>query len=138
LSRASQTRGPSEEASYGLRAGILSQWETLAQSLASIAPTACSAMGIPLVIAVSGASAGSPMSWQPWVCFKLLRKGKLSLQNLAISAVALLFLIGALVGSLNTGSSGPGKWLAPVYVTLLMLGCVYKALWHRAVDPLTS
>lgn len=66
----------------------------------------------------------------PGLCFKLLRNGKLSLQNLAISAVALLFLVGALVGSLNTGSSGPGKWLAPVYVTLLMLGCVYKALWH--------
>ena len=69
---------------------------------------------------------------------KLLRKGKLGLQNSAISAVALLFLIGALVGSLNTGSSGPGRWLAPAYVTLLMLGCVYKALWHRVVDPLTS
>jgi hypothetical protein len=95
-------------------------------------------MGVPLVIAVSGASAGAPMSWQPRGMLQVAANGKLSLQNLAISAIALLFLIGALVGSLNTGSSGPGKWLAPVYVTLLMLVCVYKALWHRDVDPLTS
>jgi amino acid transporter len=42
---------------YGLRRGVLSQWETLAQSLSSIAPTAAPAMVIPLVIGVSGRSA---------------------------------------------------------------------------------
>jgi len=44
------------EQPYGLRPGILSQWETLAQSLSSIAPTASPAMIIPLVIASSGRS----------------------------------------------------------------------------------
>lgn len=42
---------------YGLQAGILSQWETMAQSLSSIAPTAAPAMVLPLVIAASGRSA---------------------------------------------------------------------------------
>ena len=42
---------------YGLRPGVLSQWETLAQSLSSIAPTAAPAAVIPLVIGVSGHSA---------------------------------------------------------------------------------
>ena len=46
-----------ERASFGLRPNILSQWETLAQSLSSIAPTAAPAMIIPLVIAASGRSA---------------------------------------------------------------------------------
>jgi amino acid transporter len=46
-----------DEPSYGLRSGVLSQWETLAQSLSSIAPTAAPAMVIPLVIGVSGRSA---------------------------------------------------------------------------------
>jgi amino acid transporter len=46
---------------YGLRPDILSQWETLAQSLSSIAPTAAPAMIIPLVIAAAGPSA--------WVSF---------------------------------------------------------------------
>jgi amino acid transporter len=41
---------------YGLKSNVLSQWETLAQSLSSIAPTASPAAVIPLVIAVSGAS----------------------------------------------------------------------------------
>ncbi len=50
--------GPSQTTSqpYGLKTGILSQWETLAQSLSSIAPTASPAMIIPLVIAGSGRS----------------------------------------------------------------------------------
>jgi amino acid transporter len=45
------------EEPYGLRPGVLSQWETLAQSLSSIAPTAAPAMVIPLVIGLSGRSA---------------------------------------------------------------------------------
>ena len=40
--------------SEGLRAGSLSQWETIAQSLANIAPTATPAMGIPFLLALSG------------------------------------------------------------------------------------
>jgi predicted acyl esterase/amino acid transporter len=50
-----------DRATYGLRPDILSQWETLAQSLSSIAPTAAPAMIIPLVIAAAGRSA--------WVSF---------------------------------------------------------------------
>ncbi len=53
---------PASDQPYGLRSGILSQWETLAQSLSSIAPTASPAMIIPLVIAVSGRS-----SWLAYV-----------------------------------------------------------------------
>jgi amino acid transporter len=63
---------------------------------------------------------------------RLFRNHELSLWKVVISGVALLFLIGALVGSLNTGASGPGKWLAPIYVVVLLLGCVYKALGQRA------
>lgn len=49
---------PNETQQYGLKPAILTQWETLAQSLSSIAPTASPAMIIPLVIAGSG-----PSSW---------------------------------------------------------------------------
>ncbi len=52
---------------YGLQTGVLSQWETLAQSLSSIAPTASPAMIIPLVIASSGRSS--------WLCYLLATVG---------------------------------------------------------------
>jgi amino acid transporter len=48
---------PDETGKYGLRPAVLSQWETLAQSLSSIAPTAAPAMVIPLVIGLSGHAA---------------------------------------------------------------------------------
>jgi predicted acyl esterase/amino acid transporter len=51
------TAPPPDRPTYGLRPDILSQWETLAQSLSSIAPTAAPAMIIPLVIAAAGRSA---------------------------------------------------------------------------------
>jgi amino acid transporter len=54
---------------YGLKTGILSQWETLAQSLSSIAPTASPAMIIPLVIAGSGRSS--------WLSYLLATAGAL-------------------------------------------------------------
>ncbi len=54
---------------FGLRTGILSQWETLAQSLSSIAPTASPAMIIPLVIAGSGRSS--------WLSYLLATVGAL-------------------------------------------------------------
>lgn len=44
------------DSTFGLKAGVLTQWETIAQSLSSIAPTATPAMVLPLVIAVSGRS----------------------------------------------------------------------------------
>ncbi len=37
-----------------LRAGTLSQWEAIGQSLANIAPTATPAMGVPFILALSG------------------------------------------------------------------------------------
>jgi amino acid transporter len=54
---------------YGLNPGVLSRWETLAQSLSSIAPTASPAMIIPLVIAVSGRSS--------WLSYLLATVGAL-------------------------------------------------------------
>jgi amino acid transporter len=45
------------DASYGLRAGALSQVEIIAQSMANISPTAGPAMVVPLVIAGSGDAA---------------------------------------------------------------------------------
>jgi len=38
----------------GLRAETLSQWESIGQSLANIAPTAAPAMGVPFILAISG------------------------------------------------------------------------------------
>jgi amino acid transporter len=38
----------------GLRAGTISQWEAIGQSLANIAPTAAPAMAIPFILAISG------------------------------------------------------------------------------------
>jgi amino acid transporter len=45
-----------EQDVYGLKNARLSQWDTIAQSLANIAPTATPAMFVPMVIAVSGAA----------------------------------------------------------------------------------
>ena len=39
---------------YGLRRGVLTPWETLAQSVAAIAPTATPVLTIPLVFAQAG------------------------------------------------------------------------------------
>ena len=39
---------------YGLRKQVLGPWETLAQSVSAIAPTATPAMTIPLVFALAG------------------------------------------------------------------------------------
>jgi len=54
-------REAADRPTYGLKPDVLSGWETLAQSLSSIAPTAAPAMIIPLVIAAAGRSA--------WVSF---------------------------------------------------------------------
>jgi len=54
---------------YGLKSNILTQWETLAQSLSSIAPTASPAAVIPLVIAVSGSSS--------WIAYMIATVGSL-------------------------------------------------------------
>jgi amino acid transporter len=47
-------QAPTEAASYGLRRGVLSPMETLAQSVSTIAPTTTPAATIPLVCALAG------------------------------------------------------------------------------------
>src|SRR2546421_10598971 len=47
-------------ASYGLRQGVLSPMETLAQSVSTIAPTATPVATIPLVCALAGNGTGLP------------------------------------------------------------------------------
>src|SRR5215469_14160515 len=75
---------------YGLRPNILSQWETLAQSLSSIAPTAAPAMIIPLVIAAAGRSA--------WVSF--------------VVATVAMALVAAHVNVFARDSATPGSLYA--------------------------
>jgi len=81
---------PPDRATYGLRPDILSQWETLAQSLSSIAPTAAPAMIIPLVIAAAGRSA--------WVSF--------------VVATVAMALVAAHVNAFARDSATPGSLYA--------------------------
>lgn len=76
---------PSQD--YGLRSGVLSQIEIIAQSLANIAPTAGPAMVVPLVIASSGKAA--------WLVFLL--------------ATFSVFLIALNINVLARSSSSPGS-----------------------------
>ena len=76
---------PSQD--YGLRSGVLSQIEIIAQSLANIAPTAGPAMVVPLVIASSGKAA--------WLVFLLATLG--------------VFLIALNINVLARSSSSPGS-----------------------------
>src|SRR5581483_7554448 len=84
------TPEPAGRPTYGLRPDILSQWETLAQSLSSIAPTAAPAMIIPLVIAAAGRSA--------WVSF--------------VVATIALALVAAHVNVFARDSATPGSLYA--------------------------
>jgi amino acid transporter len=72
---------------YGLRSGVLSQIEIIAQSLANIAPTAGPAMVVPLVIASSGKAA--------WLVFLLATFG--------------VVLIALNINVLARSSSSPGS-----------------------------
>jgi amino acid transporter len=81
---------PPDRTTYGLRPDILSQWETLAQSLSSIAPTAAPAMIIPLVIAAAGRSA--------WVSF--------------VVATVAMALVAAHVNAFARDSATPGSLYA--------------------------
>ena len=87
MSQMTPDAGTSTPESFGLRAGILSQAETLAQSLSSIAPTACVAMGIPLVIGASG-----PSAWLAYV----------------VATVAVL-LVAANINVFASDSASPGS-----------------------------
>lgn len=61
----------------------------------------------------------------------LFRRKQLKVSKAALSVVALLFLCGACAGSLNSSPVGPGKWLAPTYLALLLCGCTYKLFFRR-------
>jgi len=73
--------------SYGLRKHILGPWETLAQSVSAIAPTATPAMTIPLVFALAGNG-----TWLVYIC-----------ATLAIT------LVGLVIGCFGRRSASPGS-----------------------------
>jgi len=72
---------------YGLRRGVLSPAETLAQSVSAIAPTTTPAMTIPLVFAMAGNGT--------WLVYGL--------------ATAAMTLVGVLIGCFARRSASPGS-----------------------------
>lgn len=72
---------------YGLRRGVLSPAETLAQSVSAIAPTTTPAMTIPLVFAMAGSGT--------WLVYLLATAG--------------MALIGVLIGCFARRSASPGS-----------------------------
>jgi amino acid transporter len=72
---------------YGLRHNILTPWETTAQSVAAIAPTATPVLTIPLVFALAGNGT--------WLAYAL--------------ATVQLTLIALLIGALGRRSASPGS-----------------------------
>jgi hypothetical protein len=66
----------------------------------------------------------------------LFRRRQLNGWKVALSLLALLFLGGTCIGSLNSGSVGPGKWLAPAYLVLLLSCCAFTLL--RSTSGMTS
>src|SRR5882724_4406945 len=83
---------------YGLRRGVLSPMETLAQSVSTIAPTTTPAATIPLVCALAGNGT--------WLAYLL-----------ATMAVLL-----ALVGNLYPVPEGPYGRLPFIYLAFLIVG----------------
>jgi amino acid transporter len=75
------------EIEYGLRHNILTPWETLAQSVAAIAPTTSPVLTIPLVFALAGNGT--------WVAYAL--------------ATVQVTLIALLIGALGRRSASPGS-----------------------------
>jgi amino acid transporter len=74
-------------AGYGLRRGVLSPLETLAQSVSAIAPTTTPAMTIPLVFAMAGNGT--------WLVY--------------LAATVAMTLIGVLIGCFARRSASPGS-----------------------------
>jgi amino acid transporter len=72
---------------YGLRKQVLGPWETLAQSLSAIAPTATPAMTIPLVFALAGNGT--------WLVY--------------IFATLAITLVGLVIGCFGRRSASPGS-----------------------------
>jgi amino acid transporter len=102
-----------KQVEYGLRRNILTPWETLAQSVAAIAPTTSPVLTIPLVFALAGNGT--------WVAYAL--------------ATAQITLIALLIGALGRRSASPGSLysyatdsLPPVFASIaawaLLLGYV--------------
>src|SRR3984957_20396569 len=98
---------------YGLRHNILTPWETLAQSVAAIAPTTSPVLTIPLVFALAGNGT--------WAAYAL--------------ATVQVTLIALLIGALARRSASPGSLysyatdsLPPVFASIaawaLLLGYV--------------
>jgi amino acid transporter len=78
---------PASRAEYGLRHNILTPWETLAQSVAAIAPTTSPVLTIPLVFALAGNGT--------WIAYAL--------------ATVQVTLIALLIGALARRSASPGS-----------------------------
>ena len=104
---------PANQTQYGLRHNILTPWETLAQSVAAIAPTTSPVLTIPLVFALAGNGT--------WVAYAL--------------ATVQVTLIALLIGALGRRSASPGSLysyatdsLPPVFASIaawaLLLGYV--------------
>ena len=93
---------PAEEAGpgsgYGLRRQVLGPWETLAQSVSAIAPTATPAMTIPLVFALAGNGT--------WLVY--------------IFATLAVTLVGLVIGCFARRSASPGSLF--VYTTQSLPG----------------
>jgi len=78
--------GPAKRG-YGLRKQVLGPWETLAQSVSAIAPTATPAMTIPLVFALAGNGT--------WLVY--------------IFATLAITLVGLVIGCFGRRSASPGS-----------------------------
>jgi amino acid transporter len=78
---------PASQTEYGLRHNILTPWETLAQSVAAIAPVTSPVLTIPLVFALAGNGT--------WVAYAL--------------GTVQITLIALLIGALGRRSASPGS-----------------------------
>jgi amino acid transporter len=62
---------------------------------------------------------------------RLYRRGRLTVAKGALSAVTIGLIVAAFVGSIDTSGTGPERWLAPVYVVLLAVGCAICVVTTR-------
>jgi amino acid transporter len=62
---------------------------------------------------------------------RLKRQRKLSIWRIIVAIVTLAFLGWAFVGSLNLGAKGPERWLAPVYLGLLVGGVLFGVAFRK-------
>src|ERR1700691_5072065 len=113
VAESARVEDPSSPAGYGLRQGVLSPMETLAQSISTVAPTATPVATIPLVCALAGNG-----TWLAYV----LAMAAILLVALCISRFA---RYSASPGSLYTYASMIlPKWLAAVAAWSLLLAYI--------------